>query len=76
LYLFLVKKLLGAQFMFLGILVSIIASVIQTAESLQLHFIWVFDHNGLFHILQIIGLILLCIGIFRELSSRSVQRQP
>ncbi len=72
-YLFLVKKFPGAQFMFSGILVSIIASVIQTAESVQFHFIWFFDHNGLFHILQIMGLILLCKGIIREFSSRSVK---
>ena len=46
-----------------GVLVSIIAAVIQTKKSISLKLIWQFDHNGIYHLVQTVGLILLLIGL-------------
>ncbi len=67
-----IRKFPGATYMTLGIFVSIIAAIIQSLESLNLNFIWNFDHNGLFHITQIIGLFFLFSGLIKEFHSRAV----
>jgi hypothetical protein len=53
----------GAAFMAAGILISILAAGIQAKKSMSLTVIWQFDHNGIYHIVQIIGLILLLVGL-------------
>jgi hypothetical protein len=64
------KKLKGAGLMAAGILVTIIAAAIQAIETIKVSAIWVFDHNGIFHIVQMIGLIFLLRGLQAEFSSR------
>lgn len=66
------RKFPGATYMTLGIFISIIAAIIQSQESLNLNFIWNFDHNGLFHLTQIIGLFFLFSGLIKEFHSRAV----
>ena len=66
------KKLPGSQFMALGILVTIIAAVVQAIDSLSLKIIWEFDHNGIFHIIQIFGILLLMKGLNTEFKSRTI----
>jgi hypothetical protein len=46
-----------------GIFVSIIAAGIQANKSVFLTFIWRFDHNGFYHLVQIVGLIILLMGL-------------
>jgi len=53
----------GAGLMAAGILISIIAAGIQAKKSISLTLIWQFDHNGIYHIVQVVGLILLVIGL-------------
>lgn len=53
----------GAGLMTAGVLVSMAAAGTQAARRLRLEFIWEFDHNGIFHLLQTAGLMLLCQGI-------------
>ncbi|MGD8293631.1 MAG: hypothetical protein PVF37_18105 [Desulfobacterales bacterium] len=53
----------GAWLIAFGILVSIIAAGIQANKSVFLKFIWVFDHNGIYHLVQVIGLLLLLMGL-------------
>jgi hypothetical protein len=50
-----------------GILVSILAAGIQAKKSICLTLIWQFDHNGIYHIVQMLGLILLLVGLRRSL---------
>jgi hypothetical protein len=69
-FLFFKRKFPGAMLMTIGILISIIAAVIQSIESLSLTIIYEFDHNGLFHIVQIIGLFFLFSGLVKEFTSR------
>jgi hypothetical protein len=53
----------GYLFMTAGIFISIIASTIQATHSVSFRFIWEFDHNGVFHLVQMAGLVLLLIGL-------------
>jgi hypothetical protein len=67
-------KLKGSWLMSCGIFVTIIAAAIQADNNIKLDFIWDFDHNGVFHIVQMIGLVLLMFGLRMELLSRSPLR--
>jgi len=60
-------ELPGAEFMAAGILISIIAAGIQANKSISLTVIWQFDHNGIYHIVQVVGLVLLVYGIRQSL---------
>ena len=53
----------GAWLMASGILVSIFAAGIQARKSIAITVIWQFDHNGVYHIVQVVGLLLLIIGL-------------
>jgi hypothetical protein len=57
------KDLPGTWLMAVGILVSIIAAGIQANKSVVLTFIWRFDHNGIYHLVQLVGLLLLLMGL-------------
>lgn len=62
-YLFIRDKNKTALWMILGILTTITAAVIQALGPFQWHLIWEFDHNGLFHLIQIPGIILIFLGL-------------
>ena len=53
----------GAALMALGVLIAIIAAAVQTRKNLSLNFIWQFDHNGLYHLIQMAGLLFLLTGL-------------
>lgn len=53
----------GAGWMAAGVAVSMLAAGIQAARNLRVKWIWELDHNGLFHLAQTLGLILLCVGL-------------
>jgi hypothetical protein len=67
------KTIKGAGLMAAGILITIIAAAIQTIETIKVTFIWEFDHNGIFHIVQMIGLIILLKGLQTEFRSRATR---
>lgn len=67
LYIAIRRKMKWAWFMTSGLIISVTASAIQATGTTHLKLIWEFDHNGLFHLIQIAGLLL----IFAGLSSRS-----
>ncbi len=58
----------GAWLMTAGVLVTIIAAGIQAGEKARLNMIWQFDHNGLFHIVQMPGIALLWAGLVQSLA--------
>jgi predicted alpha/beta-hydrolase family hydrolase len=62
-------RLIGAQQMAAGVLLSILAAAIQASSSELIVFGVPFDHNGLFHIVQIAGLPLLASGLRAALDS-------
>lgn len=61
------NKIVGAWWMVLGILITIIAAVIQATGNMKVEFIWVFDHNGLFHIIQMGGVFIIYLGLAKSL---------
>lgn len=56
-------RLKGASQMATGILITMIAAAIQASEAVHFHLIWEFDHNGVFHIVQVPGLLILYVGL-------------
>jgi hypothetical protein len=56
-------RLAGAWLMAAGILVTIIAAAVQATEAVEVRILWEFDHNGIFHIIQMIGVVLLLLGL-------------
>lgn len=57
------QDLQGAWLMAAAIFISIAAAGIQTKKSVMVTFIWRFDHNGVYHLVQTVGLILMLIGL-------------
>jgi len=55
----------GAGWMAAGVAVSILAAGIQAAGNVHVTFVWEFDHNGIFHLVQALGVILFCVGLSR-----------
>ena len=48
-------QLPGAWLMVVGVILALIAAVIQAKESLTMTFIWQFDWNGIFHLMQLLS---------------------
>ena len=65
----LTKGMPGAATISSGIGLTIVAAALQ-AGSLGLSFIWPFDHNGIFHLVQIPALILLACGLQSSIVNR------
>ena len=63
------ERLQGAWLMATGILVSIIAAGIQASKAVSITLIWEFNHNGIFHLVQMVGLLLLLAGLRSALLS-------
>ena len=53
----------GASWIAGSIAVNIVAAVIQAGGSLQITVIWTFDHNGIFHLVQILAMGMLVYGL-------------
>jgi hypothetical protein len=53
----------GAWWMVAGVAITILAAVIQTQRGLLVTLIWPCDNNGLFHLVQIAGLLALTVGL-------------
>jgi Family of unknown function (DUF6962) len=53
----------GALPMAGGILISLMAAGLQACKRISLKLIWSFDHNGVFHLVQMVGLFLLLAGL-------------
>lgn len=57
------KRLAGAAVMAAGILITIVAAAIQASGAVFVTIIWEFDYNGIFHLIQIVGLAVLVAGL-------------
>lgn len=63
-------QLEGAWLMVGGILVTIIAAGVQASKGIAFTFIWPFDHNGVYHLIQMVDIVLLLVALRRALLSR------
>jgi hypothetical protein len=53
----------GAGLMTVGVLITIVAAGVQAGETASVTVIWPFDHNGLYHLIQMVGLLMLLAGL-------------
>ena len=60
------RRVRSAGWMLAGIAVSMAAAAIQASGAVSFRLIWQFDHNGAFHLVQIVGIYLLAEGIARR----------
>mgnify|MGYP001594929904 CR=1 FL=1 len=69
-YLFLARKrrLAGAGTVAAGILLNIVAATIQATGTISVTIMVPFDHNGVFHLIQIVALIVLTRGLARGMA--------
>lgn len=59
----------GAAAMAAALAVSLAAGVVQALDLGVVRLLWDFDHNGVFHLVQLLGLALLVVGLRRRLVS-------
>ncbi len=62
-------QLTGAAVMAAGITISIIAAAVQASGAVSVTALWEFDHNGIFHLIQIVGVVVLVAGLRMALLS-------
>jgi hypothetical protein len=61
------RQLDGANIIAAGILLNILAATIQASGTISVTFIVPFDHNGVFHIVQIVALVTITLGLMRRM---------
>ena len=71
LWLVIMRKLPGAALITCGILLTIIAAIVQTNYSIKFTVIWQFDNNGLFHLIQMAGIVFLVAGVRRSAKEKT-----
>lgn len=64
------KHMAGSGQMATGILITIVAAGVQAHNSIVVDFIWQFDHNGVYHLIQMVGVIFLVSGLRSGLRPR------
>jgi hypothetical protein len=62
----------GAGWVAAGLAVTLAAGAIQAIEGLTVTLVWPFDHNGVYHLVQLGGLAALTRGLTRVLAQASV----
>ena len=63
----------GAALVAAGVLVTLIAAVVQQTDW-TMTLIWPVDHNGIFHLIQMPGLLLMTLGVRRSLRAQTPVR--
>jgi hypothetical protein len=63
-------RLYGAWLMSTGIFVSIVAAMVQASKMRSFQLIWEFDHNGVYHLIQIVWILFLLAGLRKSFKYR------
>jgi len=66
-----VRRLPGAGAIATGIALTLMAAAVQVSD-VSLHVVVPFDHNGLFHLVQIVALLVLASGLRRSYRVRQL----
>ncbi len=69
-------QLRGAAVIATGIVLNIVAAGIQASETVSLTIGVPFDHNGVFHLVQIVALVVLTLGLVRGMPGASGNGLP
>lgn len=64
----------GAAVISVAILINLLAAGVQSSD-LSITLLLPFDHNGLFHLIQIVGIGLLALGAYRIAENKKQQNQ-
>ena len=67
------RHLAGAAAMAAALAVSLAAGAVQAADLGTVRLLWEFDHNGVFHLVQLAGIALLAAGLRRVLDSSPLE---
>jgi hypothetical protein len=57
------SALAGAGWMLAGVFITILAAIVQAAGKAGKGIFWYFDNNGIFHLIQMVGLVFLLAGL-------------
>ncbi len=68
------RRLRGADLMAAAILLNIVAAAIQASGSVSFTLVWSFDHNGVFHLVQIVAVVVLMFGLRAALRAAAADR--
>lgn len=68
------RQLRGADLMAAAILLNIVAAGIQASSSVSFTLVWPFDHNGVFHLVQIMAVVVLMFGLRAALCNAAPER--
>ena len=68
-YAYLTTKETGGamSLMLVGVGLNIVAAAIQATQAVSFTLVWPFDHNGVFHLVQMVALFVLCVGLRNSL---------
>jgi hypothetical protein len=61
------RRLPGSSFITCGILLTIVAAIVQTIHTIAFTVVWQFNNNGLFHLIQMVGILFLVAGVRRSI---------
>jgi len=70
------RSLRGAGWISIGLLVSAAAAVIQGTGALSFTLIWPFDHNGVFHLVQVPGVVAIAYGLTQRVPVSGARVAP
>lgn len=56
----------GAGLLALGVLLTLVAAAVDTQSTLRLQCIWPFDNHGIFHLIQMLGLLIIALRLYRS----------
>ena len=56
----------GAGSLAIGVFLTLIAAAVDTQSTLRIQFIWDFDNHGIFHLIQMLGLLIIATGLSRS----------
>lgn len=65
----LARQLPGAGWVAAGLAISLVAGAVQAVDAISLRLVWTFDHNGVYHLVQVVGLGVLLAGLRRLLAT-------
>ena len=56
----------GLGLLALGVLLTLLAAAVDTQSTWRLQCIWAFDNHGIFHLIQMLGLLIISIGLYQS----------
>ncbi len=59
--------------MLIGVGLNIVAAAIQATQTVSFTLVWPFDHNGVFHLVQLVALVVLCFGLRSSLEAATAK---